>query len=69
MENGLLLIKTRAALAGYLLSFWNVDCSERFELNSGRHSLALKNRLTLYGVENLVIAPGYEVSKTGVNVC
>ncbi len=69
MENGLLLIKTRAALAGYLLSFWNVDCSERFELNSGRHSLALKNRLTLYGVENLVIAPGYEVSKTGVHVC
>ena len=69
MVNGLLSIKVRAALVGYILNFWNVDCSDGFQLNSGRHSLALKNRLALYGIENLVIAPGYETSLTGVKTC
>lgn len=66
MQNGLLTIKVRAALAGYLLNFWHVDCSDGYRLNSERHPLALKNRLALYGIENLVIAPGYNSSLTGV---
>ncbi len=61
MENGRLELNVRAALAGYLLRRWNVDCTEDASLTGGEHQLWLANRQTLYGAENLAIAPGYEL--------
>lgn len=59
MEKGLLQITVRAALVGYLLRRWNVDCTEEGSLKGGEFQLWLRNRQTLYGAENLAIAPGY----------
>ena len=59
MNNGVLELNVRAALAGYLLRRWNVDCTEDAELSGGEYQLWLRNRQTLYGAENLAIAPGY----------
>jgi predicted DNA-binding transcriptional regulator YafY len=59
MVNGVLHLNVRAAVAGYVLRRWNVDCSEEHSLKGAEYHLWLKNRQALYGVENLVIAPGY----------
>ena len=59
MDKGLLQITVRAALVGYLLRRWNVDCTEEGSLKGGEFQLWLRNRQTLYGAENLTIAPGY----------
>ncbi|MGK0269445.1 MAG: hypothetical protein ACI88H_000076 [Cocleimonas sp.] len=61
MEKGLLQITVRAALVGYLLRRWNVDCTEDNSLSGGEYQLWLRNRQTLYGAENLAIAPGYKI--------
>jgi len=53
-------IQVRAAVAGYVLRRWHVDCSQDHILDSPEIHLWLLNRQTLYGVENLSIAPGYE---------
>jgi predicted DNA-binding transcriptional regulator YafY len=60
MKSGLLQITVRAALVGYLLRRWNVDCTVGGILQGGEYQLWLRNRQTLYGAENLAIAPGYE---------
>ena len=62
MENGVLKVNVRAAVAGYVLRRWNVDCSENHTLDGPENHLWLRNRQALYGVENLVIAPGYSQS-------
>lgn len=62
MESGVLKVNVRAAVAGYVLRRWNVDCSESHTLDGPENHLWLKNRQALYGVENLVIAPGYSQS-------
>ncbi|WP_045378189.1 WYL domain-containing protein [Vibrio campbellii] len=59
MKDGKLLIEVRAALTGYLLRRWNVDCSENATQTTHEHQLWLANRPTLYGVENLHLASGY----------
>ncbi len=59
MENKQLLIEVRAAMAGYLLRRWNVDCTERSTLKDAEYQLWLQNRFTLHSVQNLAIAPGY----------
>ena len=59
MVDGTLHVNVRAAVAGYVLRRWNVDCSEDHSLEGPEYHLWLKNRQALYGVENLVIAPGY----------
>ena len=59
MQNGMLKTQVRAAVAGYVLRKWNVDCTEQHSLNSPEVHLWLKNTPTLYGVSNLQIAPGY----------
>lgn len=58
-KNSLLRINVRAAVAGYLLRRWNIDCSENHSLRGDEYHLWLRNFPALYGVENLVIAPGY----------
>ena len=60
MENKVLELNVRAALAGYLLRRWNVDCTKKASLEGGEYQLWLRNRQTLYGAENLTIAPGYK---------
>lgn len=59
MEKGMLEVNVRAAMAGYLLRRWNVDCSESGSLSGPEYQLYLQNNQTLYGAENLAIAPGY----------
>lgn len=59
MESGVLVVSVRAALAGYVLRRLNVDCSKSRDLEGPEYHLYLKNVETLYGVENLKIAPGY----------
>lgn len=58
MERGALHLRTRAALAGYVLRRWSVDCSPNHELDPSSHHLWLRNTLTLYGVESAKLAPG-----------
>jgi hypothetical protein len=60
MINCLLNLNVRAALAGYLLRRWNVDCTEAASLKGGEYQLWLRNRVTLYGAENLILAPGFD---------
>jgi predicted DNA-binding transcriptional regulator YafY len=65
MVNGILNVEIRAAVAGYVLRRWNVDCSEDHSLNGPEIHLWLKNRASLYGVSNLAIAPGYSKENLG----
>lgn len=67
MKNGRLSIEVRAALTGYLLRRWNVDCSENATQTTPEHQLWLANRPTLYGVDNLHLASGYSESTSIVN--
>lgn len=60
MEDGVLKMDVRAAVAGYILRRWNVDCSKDAKLRGDEYHLWLKNRQALYGVDNLKIAPGFE---------
>lgn len=59
MKDGFLAVEIRAAIAGYLLRLWNVDCSSEPEKSDSSFQLYLKNRQALYAVENLIIAPNY----------
>lgn len=60
MDSGVLRMRVRAAMAGYLMRHWNVDCTEDHSLKGAEYHLWLRNRQALYGVTNLVLAPGYE---------
>ena len=66
MEGGKLKIQERAAVISYLLRQWNVDCSPtgslRDETKGKEFRLQLANPRALYGVQNAMLAPGYEES-------
>jgi WYL domain len=59
MKKGVLKMRVRAAMAGYLMRRWNVDCTDDHSLKGAEHHLWLRNRQALYGVTNLLLAPGY----------
>lgn len=70
MKGDLLRVNERAALVGYLLRQWNVDCSPKHTEKSPPDAdpkdrkgeeirLWLRNHLALYGVESAKMAPGY----------
>lgn len=59
MADGVLRIRARAALAGYVLRRWSVDCSEGHSLRGPEYRLWLSNRAVLEGVDSASIAPGY----------
>nr|WP_295075135.1 WYL domain-containing protein [uncultured Roseateles sp.] len=59
MTDGCRVARVRAALVGYMLRRWNVDCTPDHRLRGGENHLWLRNRQALYGVANLVLAPGY----------
>lgn len=61
LEDGVLKIKARAALAGYVLRRWSVDSSPDHSLDPSSHHLWLRNPQTLYGVESASLAPGRAV--------
>lgn len=65
MKKGHLVIAVRAAIAGYVLQQWNVDCSPDHSLDPTRYRLWLKDPLILYGVQNAILAPGYQVHSPG----
>lgn len=65
MTDGKLVTRVRAALVGYMLRRWNVDCTPDHSLRGGENHLWLKNRQALYGVENLMLAPGYRPDDQG----
>lgn len=60
MTDGVLRRRVRAAFAGYFLRKWNVDCSPDHRLRGPEYRLWLKDPMVLYGVENAVLAPGYQ---------
>lgn len=71
MKDGVLKVRERAAVAGYLLRQWNVDCSPNHTEKSPQDEpdptkrkgeeirLWLRNHLALYGVGSAKMAPGY----------
>jgi hypothetical protein len=62
-KNHVLKVRVRAALAGYFLRQWSVDCSQSHSLDSPEIRLWLRNTLTLYGVSSAGLAPGYSPPK------
>lgn len=60
MKRGELIVKARAALAGYVLRRWAVDCSPDHRLDPESHHLWLRDADGLEGVESAALAPGYE---------
>jgi hypothetical protein len=60
MVNGKLDVTCRAALAGYLLNRWHVDCSVEHNLDETQYQLALLDRAALAGVASANLAPGYQ---------
>lgn len=63
MPGGVLRLKLRAALAGYALRKWSVDCSPEHSLRGPEYRLWLKDHLALYGVETAILAPDYPPEK------
>lgn len=65
MDGGSLSLRVRAAIVGYVLRRWSVDCSPDHALNGPEHRLWLRDHLALYGVKSAAIAPGYQPSTSG----
>lgn len=59
MYDGTLHIQVRAAMAGYVLRQWHVDCSPDHSLTDEAFRLWLRDSLALYGVGSASFAPGY----------
>lgn len=54
------IVETRAAMAGYFLEIWNVDCSPNAELRGKQYQYVLSNLEEVSKVANLELAPGYK---------
>lgn len=61
MTGGSIRMRVRAAVAGYMLLRWSVDCSPDHSLREEQYRLWLSDPLALYGVENAKLAPGYRL--------
>lgn len=59
MEDGVLRKSIRASSVGYFLQKLKVDCS-KVPPEKNYYRLKLKNRLALYGIENMHLAPNFE---------
>ncbi len=60
MTDDSIRMRVRAAVAGYMLLHWSVDCSADHRLKEEQYRLWLSDPLALYGVENAKLAPGYQ---------
>ena len=67
MTGGSIRMRVRAAVAGYMLLRWSVDCSSDHSLREEQYRLWLSDPLALYGVENAKLAPGYQVPTSSKN--
>lgn len=59
MEDGVLKKSIRASSVGYFLQKLKVDCS-KVPPEKNYYRLKLKNRLALYGIENMHLVPSFE---------
>ncbi|WP_349609012.1 WYL domain-containing protein [Cupriavidus sp. DF5525] len=59
MTSDVLRVKARAAVAGYMLLRWSVDCSPDHTLEGEQYRLWLRDPLALYGASSAMLAPGY----------
>ena len=59
MQHGRLTVTLRAAVVGYVLRQWLVDCSQQARLRGPEFRLKLADIRQLNGVDNAVLAPGY----------
>jgi len=64
MTDGSIRMRVRAAVAGYMLLRWSVDCSPDHSLREEQYRLWLSDPLALYGVENAKLAPGYKAASS-----
>ena len=62
MSDGVYILRIRAALAGYILRLWSVDCSPN--QSEELFPLCLRNLVALHDVDNAVLAPGYVRSQS-----
>lgn len=69
MKNRMLAINVRAAMAGYLLRRWNVDCTINGSLEGKEYHLWLQNSLQLSDINTLAIAPGFSEKGKGIQSC
>lgn len=60
MVDGILYKRVRASSVGYFLQKLNVDCSKSPIEGEHYYRLKLKNRLSIYGVEQLHLAPNFD---------
>lgn len=60
MPDGVLRLRVRAAMAGYVLQQYHVDCSPDHSNKDEAYRLWLSDPLALYGVESAMFAPGYK---------
>ena len=59
MQDGVLGMNMRAAVAGYIMRKWSLDRSPDRSLRGQEYRLWLQDPLESYGVKNAVLAPGY----------
>ena len=59
IRQGELHVTVRAAIAGYVLQQWNVDCSPERRLDPTIHRLCLKDWVSVCVITSAAIAPGY----------
>jgi len=59
MRDGVLKVKLWAATAEYMLRKWIIDCSPDHGPDGPEYRLWLGDHLSLYGVKNALLAPGY----------
>ena len=52
-------VRIRAAMAGYFLQLWNVDCSPDANLKGKEYQYVLANVAEVAKVADLGLAPGY----------
>jgi predicted DNA-binding transcriptional regulator YafY len=64
MKDGVKELSVRAAIVGYWLNHWNIDCTKTHSLDPQRCQLWLSNPQTLYDVTSALIAPGYKLDKS-----
>lgn len=60
MEAGVMRLRVRAAMAGYVLQQYHIDCSPDHSIKDLAYRLWLSDPLALYGVESATFAPGYK---------
>jgi predicted DNA-binding transcriptional regulator YafY len=61
MEGNVLHVKLRAAMVGYVMQQYHVDCSPDHSVADEAFRLWLSDSLALYGVESAMFAPGYRL--------